>query len=108
MGACSGEDGLIADFDHPYTWFAPDPADTGEEAVLRREFYEATGSYLLFTDTLRHEFLSVDWKGDSVFFTEKLAIDYTIGDSYSGSTVYSYEYLSGIEAKRAAVQYLKD
>ena len=52
--ACQQEDSLtpsnISDL------FAPNPEATDAESVLRREFFNTTGCYLLFNDTLRLAF----------------------------------------------------
>ena len=40
--------------------FAPDPEATDRTSEFRKEFYEATGCFLLFNDTLRHEYLGQD------------------------------------------------
>lgn len=108
FAACAEEDAPVVSYDDPADWFSPAPDAMDETSVLRRDFFDKTGSYLLFNDTVQHKLLGYNLNGDPVYFTELLSIGYTIGDQNTEQTVYTYEYLADIEAKREAVQYLED
>ena len=43
--------------------FAPDPEATDATSKLIRDFYEKTGCFLLFNDTLRHEYNGLNASG---------------------------------------------
>ena len=76
--------------------FAPAAADNSATAQLQREFYNETGVYLLFNDTLtvvngqQPELLDLGW---------------TISGSYGYS--YTYKYITDIDAQRTAADGLK-
>ncbi len=112
LAACSGEDSLDTD-PKPLdmtTNFIPADNDNSEEAQMRREFYNRNQSYLLFNDTLRHEYLGLDFNGDSTYFTELLDIGYDVGanSNNSGTERYYYQHLSTVENKQKAVDYLEN
>lgn len=76
--------------------FAPAAADNSATAQLQREFYNETGVYLLFNDTLtvvngqQPELLDLGW---------------TLSGSYGYN--YSYKYITDIEAQRQAAEAVK-
>ncbi len=109
--ACSDEDSLDTD-PKPLdmtTNFIPADNDNSEEAQMRRDFYNRNGCYLLFNDTLRHEYLGLDFNGDSTYFTELLDIAYDVGayNNNSSSERYYYQHLTNIDDKRTAIEYLE-
>lgn len=105
--SCNGEDNLEADIHDPNAFFEPKPSAQDEESAIRRQFKEKYGAYLLFNDTIQKNFLGFDINGDSVFKVETLSIDYTIGQTAYANNAYTYLYLSTIEEKKAAVDFLE-
>lgn len=99
--SCGSEDELTpTDYnDNP---FAVSTTATDEESVLRRDFYDHTGIYLLFTDTLSHEYIGKNDYGEDVWETE------TIDPSWSvtgNSTVYAhYGFIKSLAEKRVAAK----
>ena len=108
FAACAEEDVPLVGYDDPADWFSPAPGAMDETSVLRREFFNKTGSYLLFNDTVQHNLLGYNINGDPVYFTELLSIGYTVGAQNAEQTVYTYEYLQDIESQREAVKYLEE
>lgn len=108
LAACSSEDAPEVKFHHPGDSFMPAADDQSEEAQLRRQFFEETGSYLIFNDTLQHEFLGNDINGDPRYFTELVDLLYSVGQTATSVSSYTYTYLSTIEQKKKMVQFLKD
>lgn len=106
MASCSEEDDLVPVPDTLTDSFAPAPDATDEVSVLRRSFKEEEGSYLLFNDTLRHEFIGKDTNGDDRYFTETLDISYSTGQSTS-TQKYSYEYITDFSEMQKSVDFLK-
>lgn len=107
--SCSEEEELIAVPDTLTDCFAPAADASDPESQLRREFYAAEKSFLLFNDTLRHEPIGTAPDGSTQYFTELLDIDYTIGsDKNIVHKSYTYRYLQSIEEKRAAVNLLRE
>lgn len=109
LASCSSEDTPTAERDTLTDCFAPDPNATDEESVLRRNFKQEEGSYILFNDTLTHEYLGKDYNGDDRYKTETLDMGYTIGNTSSAQQkTYVYEYITEQSEKEAAVAFLKD
>jgi len=107
LGSCSGEDTLTPDYKNPSACFMPAENDQSEEAQLRRSFLSETGSYLLFNDTLQHEFLGNDINGSPRYFTELLDITYAVGQSSNSQANYTYTYLESVEQKQMMTNFLK-
>ncbi len=83
------------------------PADaTDMESVYRKEFFENTGAYLLYNDTLRHELLGEDRYGNQVFFTETIDLSWTLNEN--SSTKYLFAYLKSWEEKQIAGDFVQD
>ena len=101
--ACQQEDSLtpsnISDL------FAPNPEATDAESVLRREFFNTTGCYLLFNDTLRHEYKGEDTFGNPYYETELIGLEWNLTSAVS--TRYLFEYLKTQEQKEQAVSFLQ-
>lgn len=104
LPSCGSEDALEpsgADDNH----FAVDPNATDEVSVLRREFYESTGIHLLFTDTLRNEYVGKDSEGKDIYKTETVDLGYNL-TGYPGNAI-TYDEIEGIADKRKAVAALQ-
>lgn len=80
--------------------FAPDPEATDATSKLRRDFYEKTGCFLLFNDTLRHEYKGLNASGEPYYDTELLAMDWDLGAVKSGHTL-RFEYLNQEQQQKA-------
>ncbi len=104
--ACSEEDALIAQEDTRASLFMPAPSASDEESVMRRDFAKNEKCYLIFNDTIRKTPLGIDYNGDMRYSVETLDIAYLVGSS-GYQTTYSYNFLSSIEEKRAAVAFIK-
>lgn len=102
---CQEEDLNLADLENV---FLPSPNATDESSELRRNFYEATGCYLLFNDTLRHEYGGVDAYGNPYYDTELLSLGWNYISGSSNPTRYVYEYIETIEQQRKAAEWLQD
>lgn len=85
--------------------FAPNPETTDAESVLRREFFNTTGCYLLFNDTLRHEYKGEDTFGNPYYETELIGLEWNLTSAVS--TRYLFEYLKTQEQKEQAVSFLQ-
>ena len=85
--------------------FASAPEATDATSELRREFYEKTGCFLLFNDTLRHEYMGVDAFGNPYYDTELLAMDWGLG-SVKRDYILRYEYLDGMAQQQKAYDFL--
>jgi len=105
--SCNSEDNLEADIHDPNVFFEPDPNAQDEESVMRRQFKSKYGSYLLFNDTIQKNFLGFDINGDSVFRVELVSVDYTIGQTAYANNGYTYLYLSTIQEKKDALDFLE-
>ncbi len=104
--ACS-ERALEPDFKNPSDVFRPATDDQSEEALLRRQFQEQTGCYLLFNDTLQQEYLGTDINGTPRYFVETLDMTYSVGLSAYISTSYTYTYLDTQEQKSEAADFIQ-
>ena len=80
--------------------FAPDPEATDATSKLRRDFYEKTGCFLLFNDTLRHEYKGLNASGEPYYDTELLAMDWELGAVKSGHKL-RFEYLNQEQQQKA-------
>ena len=98
---------MDVDIHDPNTFFEPAPDAHDEESQIRRDFKKKYGAYLLFNDTIQKQFLGFDINGDSVFKVECVSIDYTIGQTAYAGNKYDYLYLSTLEDKKTAVEFLE-
>lgn len=87
--------------------FAPKEDDQSAEAVLRRSFFEQTGSYLLYNDTLRKVPVGTDEYGNPLYDVKTLDIDFTMINTAADYFHYTYEYIDNIEDQQKAAQYIK-
>lgn len=88
--------------------FEPEADDMSETAQIRRDFYNNTGSYLLFSDTLRTVANGISADGSAVVKTEMLDVMGYAMIGYGSSTKYVYDYITEPEAQREAVQLIQD
>lgn len=103
--ACGEEDALTPS-ESEINSFLPDESDHSPVAELRRSFYEETGIYLLFSDTLRHVQTGTDEQGRPVYDTEMVDFNYNLyGD---GGYYLRMEYYTTLEEMQAAAQTFKD
>lgn len=99
--ACGGEEDDTTPSYADVNGFAPADDDNSPTAQLRRDFYNQTGSYLLFKDTL----ITRTSDGRS----ELLDITYFIMGSidWQSDYDYTYEYIEDIEQQRKAAEYVQ-
>lgn len=86
--------------------FAPNPEATDETSLLRQEFLDATGCFLLFNDTLRHEYQGTDVYGVPYYDTETIDLAWNL-DGITTYTYYTFRYLETIEQQRDAMNFLQ-
>lgn len=86
--------------------FAPSADDQSAEAQLRRKFFEETGSYIIFNDTLSKEQTGVDAYGKPVYKENLLNLGFDMQGS-SSIYRYTYDYLANMESKQKAVELVK-
>lgn len=100
--ACSEDDLTPAE---PYHNFGPDADATDEESVLRREFFETNGFYLLFNDTIYKEYVGTDAEGEPFYKTETVdpAWSLTGMDRY---TTYRFAYCETMAKKRERAEFV--
>lgn len=104
-GSCSDEDVTPSYADK--NLFATADNDASEDAALRRDFFKENGVYLLFNDTLRHDYIGKDAFGDDVYDTEIVDLDYNITGSGSKYT-YETEYYTTLEEKQAGTDFVTE
>ena len=85
--------------------FLPDPEATDEESVLRRDFFEENGFYILFNDTLSHELLTVDSESDPYYRTETVDPNWQL-TGYDSYTSYRFVYCQSMDQKRERAEFV--
>lgn len=105
FAACQQEDSLEASGDI-MNYFKASETDTDEESVLRRAFEQSTGCYVLFNDTLFKEQIGTDADGFPMYRYE--AIDLGYGVLTSNKDKYSFTYLTAIDTKKKAVEFIEE
>lgn len=103
--ACGEEDALTPS-GNELNSFLPDESDHSPVAELRRSFYEETGIYLLFSDTLRHVQTGTDEQGRPVYDTDMVDFNYNLNGD--GGYNLRMEYYTTLEEMQAAAQTFKD
>lgn len=88
--------------------FAPKEDDQSAEATLRRGFFEQTGSYLLFNDTLSKVSSGSDEYGHPLYDVKTVDVDFSMIGSSSDYYRYTYDYIDDDAAKQKAAQYIKE
>lgn len=86
-------------------FFAVRADDKSEDAALRREFYEKNGMYLLFTDTLRHEYVGKDVTGEDAYFNELIDFNYNLNTV--GISEFKITYLKSLAEKKTAAEFVE-
>ena len=99
--ACGEEDALTPS-GNELNSFLPDESDHSPVAELRRSFYEETGIYLLFSDTLRHVQTGTDEQGRPVYDTEMVDFNYNLNGD--GGYNLRMEYYTTLEEMQAAAR----
>lgn len=102
--ACRKEDDITPEAAAP-NLFYPDAAATDEYSQLRRDFYAETGCYLLFNDTLKHEYTGTDRYGNPLYSTELLDLPYGVTSSVQWKFVLNYS--TNIQQARQAAEIVK-
>ncbi len=107
IAGCS-DDETSVNFRNPAQRYAQSAVAESEAiAQLRSEFFNATGSYLIFNDTLQHYSLGTDRSGEEQWFTETVDLTYSVGVDASATTHYVFGLLQTDAEKEAAVEFLK-
>jgi len=107
FAGCGKEDALEADYKNPSASFLPDDSDQSEEAQLRRQFFNETGSYLLFNDTIQRQLLGTDINGKESYFIETIDLTYSVGQSGSMNSFFSFTLLQTLEHKKMMTDFVK-
>ena len=104
--SCS-EDEAYLETDYPQeNIFAPAQGAMDEESLLRREFFNATGVYLLFNDTLT-TYTVTSLAGESVVVNEVFNPGYSMTSSSSGNK-FEFNYYDDIELQKFASDFVKE
>ncbi len=101
FAACSSEDQLTPSYLDMNTFAAGE-----QDSVLRHDFYERVGSYLLFKDTLSREAIGTDKDGNTLYHYETVDIGYSL--TGLSKNQYSYKYLQTAGDKKAAAEFLEN
>ena len=107
LAACSSEDALTPDFKNPSENFMPAADDQSAEAQLRRQFFGETGSYLLFNDTIQRQLLGTDINGQQRYFIETVDLTYSVGQSGTMNSTYSFTLLETQEQRQTVTDFLR-
>lgn len=105
MVSCAGDDDCTPS-GADRNLFAVAADDNSEDAALRRQFFADNGVYLMFNDTLRHEYVGKDAFGDDVYDTETIDFSYNI--TGSNTSQYKIEYCSTMEEKEICAKFVED
>lgn len=102
--ACSKED--WPDNSAPErNWLAPEEGATDETSVLRKEFYDRNGIYLLFSDTLGVR-KKTTLAGETVYSYQILGYDIVKTDFSKDS--FSYHYYTTLPERQKAVEFVEE
>lgn len=101
-----GEEDPITLSEESGNYFEVPANSTDPTDIMRREFKEKNGMYLLFNDTLRHEYAGVDGNGNPYYKTETLDLAY--GMVSPSRTKYEYDYITDEEERRAAIKFFEE
>ena len=107
VSSCAKEDDPEFEFTDPEAKFMPADSCTDEISQLRRQFYADHGLFLLFNDTLSHEFIGTDINGDASYKNELLDIKYEVGQTSTATYKPTYSYLATAQKCSQAVEYLE-
>ena len=106
LGVACQKEGNLTPGEDVVNYFEVSDEATDEESVLRRDFQKETGSYLLFNDTLRKEFVGRDEDGFPIYSFEQIDLGY--GILSSSMDKFAFRYLEEMETKRASVNFIKE
>lgn len=105
LAACSSNEELLTPSGEDTNFFLPKEDDHSAEAALRRDFFDETGVYLFFNDTLRHDLNGTDVNGPLFYATEVLNFRYSL-TGYNNAA-YAFGYYQTQEEKAAAAEMIK-
>lgn len=105
LAACSSNEELLTPSGEDVNFFLPKEDDHSAEAALRRDFFDETGVYLFFNDTLRHDLNGTDINGAPVYATEVLNFRYSL-TGYDNAA-YAFGCYQTQEEKAAAAEMIK-
>lgn len=106
LGVSCQKEGHLTPSEGIENFFEVPEGATDAESVLRREFQKETGTYLLFNDTLRKEFLGTDRDGFPVYSFETVNLGY--GVMSSSRNKFTFHYLSTLEIKENVADFVKN
>ena len=106
--SCGDEADPELDYHDPTNFFIPDVSAKDSTSMMRRNFFEEHGSYLLFNDTLQHRFLGKDVNGIDRYFTETLDISYSVGQIGTATGTNAYSLINEYKQQKVAVSYLNE
>lgn len=105
LAACSSNEELLTPSGEDVNFFLPKEDDHSAEAALRRDFFDETGVYLFFNDTLRHDLNGTDVNGAPVYATEVLNFRYSL-TGYDNAA-YAFGCYQTQEEKAAGAEMIK-
>lgn len=103
--ACKKESELVPNAPLP-NLFAPSENATDPTSLLCREFYKETGVYLLFSDTLKNEYIGTDVYGNPLYNTELVDLTYGINSSFLWK--FDFTYSTKFEEQERAADLVKE
>lgn len=102
-----GSDDVTPSPDEEDLWLHPYGASTADQA-LQAKFYNETGIYLLFNDTLRKEQTATNPDGTPYYEVETADLTYYMtGSSANYREVFTFDYLTSDIEKQAAVNFVQ-
>lgn len=104
--SCNDEEEYLYNEYSQDNYFAPSEDATDEESVLRRDFFNSTGVYLIYNDTLA-SYNVVSLSGDTNVVKDVLSPGYSMTNTY-GIDKFSYAYYKEIELKQQAANFIKE
>ena len=106
FASCASEDEDLTPSHADRNLFAPSDDDQSETAEIEREFYKKNGCYILFNDTLSNEPNGTDAKGDTLWNTQLIDVNYPVIGSVASSYEYTYKYVKDATIQRKAAEYI--
>ena len=103
VSACRQEENLTPSYAR--NPFAPNEKDMDGESVMRRNFYSSTGCYLLFNDTLYHEYRGLNVYGQPYYETEVVGLEWNM--TSVNSSRFSFDYIESLQQKQQVTEFLK-
>lgn len=106
LSSCSSEEDTSPSY-FDENGFAPKDDDTSVEASLRRDFFDETGCYLLFNDTLSVKQKGLDFYGQPIYDVQTVNVDFNTFNGDVDVYRYTYSYIKDDAEKKQAADYLK-